>query len=119
MTRRDECVLLWDIVTHSEAAAAFLGRLSEEEYAADPMRQSAVERQLIVVGEAYGTLDRCDPVLAERLPGDTRAVVGMRNLLVHGYEWIQPQTVHRVVTEDLPLLIEAARRLLEELDSSR
>ena len=42
-----------------------------------------------------------------------RAIVGMRNAIVHGYDTIAPWRVRDAVNEDLPRLASEAREILD------
>lgn len=72
---------------------------------------SAVERQLMVLGEASRRALDEDPSLRTRLP-DLAFAVGLRNRLVHGYDTVDDEIVHDTVRADLPGLIAAMRALL-------
>ena len=64
------------------------------------MLQSAVERQLEVLGEALTVLRRIDPVVASTIPDLNRAVV-LRNVLIHGYATVDHRIVWDVVQNHL------------------
>ncbi|MBC7278282.1 MAG: DUF86 domain-containing protein [Nocardioides sp.] len=77
------------------------------------MLRSAVERQFEIAGEAMSILRKEDSETAERVPGVHR-IVGMRNVLIHGYAEINDLTVWRTATGDLDALITAVDALLIE-----
>ncbi|MDP2233166.1 MAG: DUF86 domain-containing protein [Actinomycetota bacterium] len=115
MTRRDERALLWDLITHGKRAIAFMDARSLDQYLEDRLVRSAVEREVAIIGEAYGALDQLRADLVNRLPGDVRAVVGMRNVLVHGYAQVEDSRIHSIVADELPPLVSSAEELLFEL----
>lgn len=115
MTRRDERGLLWDIVSHGRLAMEFVGESPLRQYVSDVRCQSAVERQLIIVGEAAGQLARLDEETARRLSEPVHQVVGLRNILVHGYDIVAHEKVFEVIREQLPALISSAEEILLEL----
>lgn len=53
-----------------------------DQYGADPMLRSAVERQFEIIGEALRLAEAADPTVAEIIP-DLRKIVGMRNRIIH------------------------------------
>jgi hypothetical protein len=55
------------------------------DYDADPMLRSAVERQLMIVGEALNRLRRIEPELLASIT-DSRKIIAFRNILGHGYD---------------------------------
>jgi uncharacterized protein with HEPN domain len=79
--------------------------------------RSAVERQLGIVGEALNLPSRTDPALASRI-SNARAIIGFRNVLVHGYDVVRDETVWEAITIELPVLASEAASLLSELESS-
>ncbi|MHB1340616.1 MAG: HepT-like ribonuclease domain-containing protein [Coriobacteriia bacterium] len=119
MTHRDEQRFLWDVAHHGSLAVRFLAGTDLQAYLADERLQSAVEYQVMIVGEAVGALDRIAPATAARLPVDVRAVVGLRNILAHGYSSVDHSRLYSVVRNDLPGLFRAAESLLADADASR
>ena len=70
----------------------------------------AVQYCLLVVGEAAAHVSEST---RDKLPNvPWRAMVGMRNWLVHGYAGIRAQTVWDTATKDLPALAEEILSLL-------
>jgi uncharacterized protein with HEPN domain len=104
---------LWDARRAAERVARFTAGKGFNDYLADEMLRSAVERQLGIVGEALAALRRADPALAAAIPELPRAVA-FRNILVHGYASVDDKLVWGVVERDLAGLREALARLLGE-----
>jgi uncharacterized protein with HEPN domain len=118
MTRRDARVLLWDIAEHGGLAIGFLGAMTLDEYRSDARTRSAVEREIMIVGEAMGALDRAAPGMTSRMPAAVREVVGLRNVLAHAYGEVVDADVFETVRDDLPGLVRAAEELLRGGPSS-
>jgi uncharacterized protein with HEPN domain len=96
--------LLWDARRACERVAAFTAGKSFDAYRADLMLRSAVERQFEIVGEALNRLDRIDPDCGREIP-DLRGIVGLRNVLIHGYASVNDRMVWDIVETRLgPLL---------------
>lgn len=70
-----------------------------------------MERQFITIGEALQQTLRIAPELANSI-SESRRIVNFRNVMVHGYAQIVPETVWGVVEADLNLLHEQVRQLL-------
>lgn len=104
--------LLWDLHTAAMRIQEFVTGRTWEEYAEDVLLRSAVERQFEIAGEAM-FLRKEDSETAERVPGVHR-IVGMRNVLIHGYAEINDLTVWRTATGDLDALVTAVDALLIE-----
>ena len=83
---------LADIQGAAERIARVCHGKSFEQYRADEMLRSAVERQLSVLGEALSRLDKESPEVAARIP-DHRKIIGFRNILVHGYASVDDKIV--------------------------
>jgi uncharacterized protein with HEPN domain len=80
-----------------------------ENYLSDLKTRSAVERQLIIIGEAanaYGQL--CPDNRLEEL----RKIVGFRNRLIHAYDAIDTSIVWAILKNHLPLLKKEVQLIL-------
>jgi uncharacterized protein with HEPN domain len=113
--QREPHALLWDICHAADAVAAFTRAKRIENYKEDPLLRSAVERQLIILGEAVVQLSKLSPELAAQIP-ERGSIVAFRNLLIHGYAVVVDEIVWRVLEDDLPALRACAAELIEELD---
>lgn len=80
---------------------------------ADVLLRSGVERQFEIAGEAINTLRRIDPSSADRVP-NIHQIIGMRNVLIHGYAEVNNLTIWRAATESLTELVDAVELLLDE-----
>lgn len=115
--RRDPRTLLWDVRDAAEAITAFTAGMDADAYVASPLVRAAVERKFEIIGEALNRLARDDAALASRMP-ELSAIVGFRNVLIHGYAVIDDRRVWRVVETSLPRLPQAVSSLLDELDDA-
>ena len=104
---------LWDARRAADFVTGFAEGKTFDDYVADDLLRSAVERQLQNVGEAIAQLAKLDARTAERIPG-FRDIVAFRNILVHGYALLDNRLVWRAVEEDIPQLRAAVERLLAE-----
>jgi len=101
---------LFDMHEAVELIVQFTVGRNFEDYVADAMMRSAVERQFEILGEALGKLVKLDPAFAERI-SDYRRIIAFRNVLIHDYDTILDEVVWGVVETQLPVL----RSLLSEL----
>lgn len=65
--------------------------------------RAAIDRHLITIGEALHKADALDESIEGRIP-HLRAIIGLRNRLVHGYfaiEWSRIVAVVEVEVDDL------------------
>jgi uncharacterized protein with HEPN domain len=107
--------LLWDLVTAARRIQSFVAGKSWDDYSNDLLLRSGVERQFEIAGEAMSGLRRVDPDTAGRVPNVHR-IVGMRNVLVHGYAQVNNLTVWRAATENLDEVVRAVDVLLAEAE---
>ena len=103
---------LWDIQDAAAAVTEFLDGKSFADYQNDRMLRSAVERQLIIVGEAMAALSRQFPEITARIT-EHHQVIAFRNVLVHGYDDLNHQNIWSIVENKLPILVMETRELLE------
>ena len=112
--RRTYVDYIRDMVAYTRQAEEFLQSVDLEQFRHDLQMVLAVTRALEVVGEAGRHL----PVtLRQRYPEvPWSKVIGMRNILIHGYFGVDEEVLWRTVQEDLPPLRESLSRMLEDLE---
>ena len=109
----DSRKLLWDALQAADRLARFVSGKSLDEYLADELLRSAVERQFEIIGEALVQLRNTDPGTAGLIP-DLRRIVAFRNILAHGYASVNDRTVWGVIEGGLGVLTRTLRDLLAE-----
>lgn len=102
---------LWDARNAADRIASFIDGVSSDSYANDELRRSAVERQLEIIGEALNNLRKKDPDTAAQIP-DLQRIIGLRNVLVHGYAVIDDQVVWLAASDRVPQLRRAIDTML-------
>lgn len=102
-----------DIVDAIDAIESFIGGMTEEQFLCDRRTQSAVERELLTVGEACARILMMDEAVEMRFPDvPWRAIRSMGNILRHEYGRVDPAIVWTTITGlDLKTLVTAARTL--------
>ena len=111
---RDPLLYVEDIVSAGEAILRYTDGLTLEAFSANDEKRAAVERQVFVIGEAAARLPdewkaRCPAV-------PWRKVVGLRNLLAHGYWVIDPEELWDVARNKVPEFLAELRPLLHGSD---
>jgi len=76
---------------------------SFQEYLLDLKSQSAIERQLSIIGEAVIQFDRLQP---DSTLENARKIAGFRNRLIHTYNAVDPSMIWAIIKKHLPLLKE-------------
>ena len=114
MTERDGLFLthILDAITDIESFT-LAGRA---DFMADRKTQSAVIRQLEIVGEAVKNLSKALTDSEARVPW--RQIAGTRDRLIHAYFRVDPEAVWLMVEQDLPLLRAQVQGIMEKLSLS-
>jgi uncharacterized protein with HEPN domain len=107
----ESAALLWDVHTAATRIVEFIDGLDEASYGTDDLRKSAVERQLEIVGEALKNLRNADPDTAQQIPEIAR-IIGLRNILAHGYTVVDDTVVWIAASRRIPELLAVVDRLL-------
>lgn len=102
---------LHDVAQALQLIRTFSRGKTVDEYRNDLQLRSAVERQFITVGEALQQALRQYPELGNQI-SECRRIVNFRNIMVHGYARIAPDTVWGVIEKDVPILQSEVERLL-------
>jgi uncharacterized protein with HEPN domain len=109
--QRESKKFLFDIVTACRRIAFFTAGKTLDDYRADDLLKSAVERQFEIVGEALSQLYKIDVDTARTIP-DYQRIIAFRNILIHGYATIHDHAVWGVIEGDLPKLLDCVDSLL-------
>ncbi|MFA4973572.1 MAG: DUF86 domain-containing protein [bacterium] len=80
---------------------SYVGRMKEPAFIRDAKTQDAVIRQLEIIGEAAG---RIPSNAVQDSPIPWKAIVGMRNRLIHDYLGVDLAIVWKTVKSELPKL---------------
>ena len=111
MSLRNPKKYLYDIIDCCEFLLDFTEGKTVNDYKNNRAFRSAVERELQIIGEAITQLDGVSPETADQI-SEHRNIIGFRNVLVHGYATLNPETVWNVITDKLGMLLEQSRSLL-------
>lgn len=106
---RDDASIL-DIDSAARRILRFSAGLSKESLMENEEKQSAIVYQLIIIGEATKRLSREFKESHDSIPW--REVAGMRDVLAHQYDKIDPDELWNVVNREIPQLISLIAPLL-------
>ena len=109
--RHESKKYLYDILRACESLGHFVEGKRFADYDADLLLRSAVERQLMIIGEAMGQVVRTDDDVAEQIE-DAREIINLRNVIVHGYAVLENETIWGILQADVPRLRDHVARLL-------
>ena len=119
MPKRDNFSTLTHIAEAVQRIKRWTEAISHEEFLDDELRQSAIMRQLEIIGEATGRLTaEFLQAHADVLPWNV--MKSMRNVLIHGYDEVDIEIVWTTATQDIPGIHAPLQDLLSEAaDASR
>jgi uncharacterized protein with HEPN domain len=89
---RDVRAYLWDVLQAIDLIEQFTRGRTLADYSSDLLFRSAVERQLGIVGEALKQALNYFPDIEPEIR-DCRAIIAVRNRLIHGYGSISDELV--------------------------
>ena len=95
--------LLEDILIAIQDIESFSKGKTFNDYKSDKLLQSAIERQLEIIGEALYRLRALDESYLHSIT-DAHRIIGMRNILAHGYDVINDQIIWEAVESHIPIL---------------
>jgi uncharacterized protein with HEPN domain len=104
---------LADIQAAADRIARFTAGKVFDEYVADELLRSAVERQFSILGEALSRLAKDHPDVAASIPNHAQ-IIAFRNILVHGYASVDDRIVWGVIENHLVRLREAVGKALAQ-----
>ena len=102
---------LYDICRACEAILDFIRDETLQDYNNDLLLRSGVERQLMIIGEALNQAYKIEPALSETL-SDIREIINLRNVIVHGYAFLENETLWGILEDDIPRLYNEIQMLL-------
>jgi uncharacterized protein with HEPN domain len=117
MQPRDVRKYLFDVKVACDAITAFVTGQTFEEYRRQLLLRSAVERQLITIGEALNRAAKVDKSIETAIT-DFRSIISFRNIVVHGYDILKDDTVWGVAVGKVPKLRQEVEALLAKLDAA-
>ena len=106
---------LFDIRIAVERVRETVETMTLDEFGASWIVQSAVERQFEILGEALTRIKSLEPAILDSIP-DASKVIGLRNLIAHGYDVVDPKVLWSTANEHLPALESAVLELLAQAE---
>lgn len=107
---KDDRVYLADMLSAAEAVMSFVVGRTLEEYEANLLLRSAVERQIEIIGEAARLVSEAFRSAHPEI--QWRGITAQRHVLAHEYGEILDERVWRVATIHVPALIAQLRPLV-------
>jgi uncharacterized protein with HEPN domain len=98
-----------DIIRSTSLAIKFVEGMKYSDFITDDKTQFAVVRCLEIIGEATKRIPA--KYRADNLSIPWKAMAGMRDRLIHGYDQVDMELVWKTVTQTLPSLLDKLREL--------
>ena len=110
MTRHDDRVTLRQMRDHAAEAAAIARARSRADLDADRLFSLGLTKLVEIIGEAAGRVSQVKRDAHPQIPW--KHIVGTRNRLVHGYDQVDFDVLWRIVSVELPPLVEQLEAIL-------
>lgn len=70
-------------------------------FKADIILQRAIERDLEIIGEALKKMKEVDATV---FISSVKNIIGLRNIISHAYDSIEPEMIWGIIQKDIPIL---------------
>jgi len=109
---KDNLVYIEDILESAFKITEYIKDMSEEDFLNDNKTQSAVIREIEVVGEAT---KRISTEFREKYPHvPWKMIAGMRDVLIHQYDAVDLLTVWDTAVNDIPKIISQLEKIIKK-----
>ncbi len=116
MSRHDPRVRLRHMLDHAREAVAMVRDKTRADLERDRKLNLALVRLLEIVGEAASHVPPEETARYPQIPW--QRIVNLRNRLIHGYYEVDHDILWRILTQDLPPLIETLNDIFRQKDES-
>ena len=103
---------LWDMLTSCNEILQFTADKNLTDFINNKMLRYAVERLLLILGEAAGKLS--DNIINSNPDIPWKKIIGLRHILAHNYGEILAERIWLVVKQNLPDLVNKLEGLMPE-----
>ena len=100
---KDDSLLIKDMLESGIKATEYLGNQNYEKFSNDTLLQDAIARRLEILGEAASQISK--EFQKSHSEFDWKGIIGLRNRLIHGYDYVDVEVIWKILKEDLPDLI--------------
>jgi uncharacterized protein with HEPN domain len=109
---KNELGYLLDILTAARLVIKFMEGVDRERFERDELVQSGVIRQIELMGEAAKHLSEEFKAKYPEIPW--KKMAGMRDILIHAYDYIDLDEVWNAVQFSIPDMIDKGERIFQE-----
>lgn len=113
MHKRNEKILLEDILERMDSILEFTKDMDFKEFVADERTYYAVDRCFEIIGEAANKLS--DEFILNHTEIEWQQMIAFRNLLIHEYFRVERNIEWNIIKDTLPVLREKIAMLLKNI----
>lgn len=117
MSKKIDLVFIMHILESIEAVESFSKSLSKRELISSRLKQSAIIREIEIIGEATKNISRAVKSLHKEIEWEN--IAGTRDKLIHHYFGVDLNIVWNIIKKDIPKLKKHMRRIKKEMLSHR
>lgn len=113
--KRNIRLFIEDILNSIERIESFSRGLTKEGLYKNELKQSAIIRQIEIIGEAAKNIP--DSFKNKNTSIPWKDIIGMRDVVIHGYFKVDIETVWKVIKKDLPILKKQILNIKKDLEN--
>ncbi len=114
MSKRDERLLLKDILDAGNKIVKFTEKMNFQQFSEDDKTQDACIRNFEIMGEAAKYISEETKVASPEI--EWRKISNYRNLLIHEYFGVNMEIVWDIIVTELDETVNLLNKLLEEMN---
>jgi uncharacterized protein with HEPN domain len=112
MPHHDDKIKLQHMLDHASEAVAMVRGKEKSDLQKNRLLELATTRLVEIVGEAAAKINLENQAKYPSIPWSQ--IIGMRNRLIHGYDSVDLDVLWDTIDVDLPPLIAALKKILEQ-----
>lgn len=112
MSEKDDLIFIKHILESIEAIAEFSRNISKGELSLNRLRQSAIVREIEIIGEAAKNISLNVKDKHKEIPW--KEIIGTRDKMIHHYFGVDLNIVWDIIKKDLPDLKKKMQEILKE-----
>lgn len=106
---RDYKLYISDMIESIIKIQSYVDRIDYKTFIIDSKTYDAVLQNFLIIGEAANKIP--DTIQMQYSHVDWRGIIGMRNVIIHGYFKINPDIIWKTIHDNLPGLLTQLKEL--------